>query len=227
MYLIKPLINKKLTKLILFKITLSIIAYSCSSKKQSRNFIQEEEVFICSFSNTGIPEQWEVSDNYKTYFYLEGFEIVEDTLGNEYLLDSLGNFYPMATKAEEICPETTALCFLDKDTLIQEKFQQLLQHTQLKILVFGHSIVTGGYSLKKIPSEISQLKNLEYLILNNDKINEIPPEIGQLEKLKVLHLNHNELSKLPPEIGQLENLEELSLTHNQLANLPIEIVQLP
>jgi Leucine-rich repeat (LRR) protein len=81
-------------------------------------------------------------------------------------------------------------------------------------------------SLRALPPEISQLKNLQVLIVYNNYLTTLPPEIGQLKNLRKLDLLFNQLEILPPEIGQLENLEELEIEGNRLTTLPPEIGQL-
>jgi internalin A len=81
-------------------------------------------------------------------------------------------------------------------------------------------------SLTRLPPEITQLTNLQELLLSDNRLTALPPEIGQLTNLQVLRLNGNELTALPPEIGQLTNLQVLRLDGNELTALPPEIGQL-
>jgi len=71
--------------------------------------------------------------------------------------------------------------------------------------------------LTELPTEITQLQNLQDLKINYNQLRTLPPEIGQLQNLQGLGLNSNQLSSLPPEIGQLQNLQFLSLYSNQLS----------
>jgi Leucine-rich repeat (LRR) protein len=66
----------------------------------------------------------------------------------------------------------------------------------------------------KIPTEIGQLVNLNYLYLDNNKLTgKIPTEIGQLVNLNYLYLDNNNLTgKIPTEIGQL--VIRLFIIHN-------------
>ena len=71
----------------------------------------------------------------------------------------------------------------------------------------------AGWGLEKLPPAISQLTQLEVLILGKwdpeaqevkgNRLTTLPPEIGQLSSLTQLDLFNNQLSSLPPEIGQL------------------------
>ncbi len=112
--------------------------------------------------------------------------------------------------------------------------------------------ISRNFYLKKIPSDISKLTNLEFLKFGfNEELNyaetfqnisglqklanvdimgnqlvKLPPEIGKLSQIKSLNLANNRLSALPKEIGQLAHLESLDLSQNQLDNLPMEIKNL-
>ncbi|KIC71427.1 hypothetical protein DB41_BH00010, partial [Neochlamydia sp. TUME1] len=77
--------------------------------------------------------------------------------------------------------------------------------------------------LTYLPSEISQLSQLQTLDLRENQLTALPTEIGQLSQLKGLYLNQNQLTSLPAEIGQVSQLQGLYLTQNQLTSLPAEI----
>jgi hypothetical protein len=80
-----------------------------------------------------------------------------------------------------------------------------------------------GCNLSKFPMEIFKLSNLEYLYLQENKINNLPNEIGLLKKLKELNLENNEITSIPSEIGMLTNLEYLNISDNELTTIPDEI----
>jgi Leucine-rich repeat (LRR) protein len=98
------------------------------------------------------------------------------------------------------------------------------QLVNLNFLSLSDNKLTG-----KIPTEIRQLVNLDYLSLHHNKLTgKIPTEIGQLVNLNFLCLNDNKLTgKIPTEIGQLVKLKYLSLYDNKLTGkIPTEIEQL-
>ena len=70
----------------------------------------------------------------------------------------------------------------------------------------------------QIPSEISQLQELQILHLyRNSLTGAIPPSLGMLAKVKDLSLGGNLLEgSIPPELGNLSNLEFLFLDINRL-----------
>ena len=74
-----------------------------------------------------------------------------------------------------------------------------------------------------LPRTIAGLRNLRFLILDDNRLTRLPAEIGGLEALTKLQTARNHLAFLPREIGRLRNLSELSLDENQLSELPKEI----
>ncbi len=86
--------------------------------------------------------------------------------------------------------------------------------TGLKILnLSGEDSLYGS-----IPSEITNLTQLQELYLNNNYLaGAIPDSIGKLVNLKYLFLNNNLLSgSIPESIGNLENVVTLFLANNKL-----------
>lgn len=75
-------------------------------------------------------------------------------------------------------------------------------------------------SLNALPLEISNLINLQTLLLYGNEIASIPDTIGHLEKLKVLDLSRNKLEHVPDTITKLTNLTTINLSNNQLTEFP-------
>ncbi|MBS0605338.1 MAG: leucine-rich repeat domain-containing protein [Verrucomicrobia bacterium] len=78
-------------------------------------------------------------------------------------------------------------------------------------------------NLTTLPSEICNFANLQRLYLNNNQITALPSEIGNLTNLQRLFLGYNHLTAVPIEIGNLANLQELNLDHNNLIAVPTGI----
>jgi len=86
--------------------------------------------------------------------------------------------------------------------------------------------------LTKLPDEIGELKELEWLYVRmdywrldlcNNQLTKLPDEIGELKELErlnvrmdywVLLLSDNQLTTLPDDIGELKELEMLLVTGN-------------
>lgn len=105
------------------------------------------------------------------------------------------------------------------DYALQELPTEVTQLQNLQILVLSFN------HLRALPLKITQLQNLKELYLNSNQLITLPPEIAQLQNLQILVLSFNQLHTLPPEIGNLRNLRTLSLDNNPLQTPPQEIVR--
>ncbi|CAJ1937486.1 unnamed protein product [Cylindrotheca closterium] len=76
--------------------------------------------------------------------------------------------------------------------------------------------------LSSIPSQITKLKSLTKLNLNENRLTSLSA-IGSLTSLEDLNLNGNGLMSLPSEIGSLTSLTNLDLHYNDFPTLPSEI----
>ena len=99
--------------------------------------------------------------------------------------------------------------------------------SELSNLANLESLYLNGNRLSgSIPSELGNLANLESLYLNGNRLSgSIPSELGNLANLESLWLNDNQLSgSIPPELGNLANLKRLRLDENQLSgSIPPEL----
>lgn len=77
-----------------------------------------------------------------------------------------------------------------------------------------------------IHKNLSILKKLDYLDLSGDSILVLPENLGELKKLKALNISYNMISELPEDFGLLESLEELDCSSNKLKKLPASIGRL-
>jgi hypothetical protein len=104
------------------------------------------------------------------------------------------------------------------------------KYTNLEDAIANRKIVTElvlqRAGLENLPTEVWQMRSMNYLFLNGNKLTSLPAGLGLLTKLERLFVANNELSYLPPEIGRLKALEELDLSYNELSELPDEIGQL-
>jgi internalin A len=92
---------------------------------------------------------------------------------------------------------------------------------KLKKLILGIKLGEHKFlhnQLTSLPTEISELTNLEILDLTSNKISHFPIEITSLTNLLSLKLGINQIKEIPEEISRLTNLQSLDLSHNQIAS---------
>lgn len=96
----------------------------------------------------------------------------------------------------------------------------------LKTLSLSEAIGTQPF---KIPSDISNLQQLEFASFKELRLPGLPKEIGkcqQLRRLEIYEKQQPENFDLPDEICDLENLSYLKLENLELKNLPAEMGKL-
>ncbi|MBI1836142.1 MAG: serine/threonine-protein kinase [Flavobacteriia bacterium] len=76
-------------------------------------------------------------------------------------------------------------------------------------------------------SEQSLPKQLQWLILTNNKIELLPNSIGNCEKLRKVALAGNKIKELPNSMANCKNLELLRISANELKELPLWLIELP
>lgn len=76
-------------------------------------------------------------------------------------------------------------------------------------------------SLGVLPSELSQLKKLEVLILNKNSLKVLPAGLfTSLNHLKTLSLASNQLTTFPEGLGTSRHLDVVDLSDNKIRALP-------
>ena len=72
-----------------------------------------------------------------------------------------------------------------------------------------------------LPSEISQLKKLEVLIINKNSLKALPAGLfTSLSHLKTLSLASNQLTAFPEGLGTSRHLDVVDLSNNKIRSLP-------
>lgn len=71
-------------------------------------------------------------------------------------------------------------------------------------------------TLKSVPPQLSNLTNLQTILLFGNELTELPQCIGKLDKLKVLDVSRNKLASVPQELSELVNLTTINLSNNEL-----------
>lgn len=93
------------------------------------------------------------------------------------------------------------------------------QGFQLMLVSFTHAQIVG----KEMPSEITELTQLNRLIAPGMKFTAVPSSIGNLKDLVALNLKGSNLKEVPESIGKLKKLKTLNLGNNDLTTLPASI----
>ncbi|CAN6309386.1 unnamed protein product [Urochloa humidicola] len=75
------------------------------------------------------------------------------------------------------------------------------------------------FSIRYLPPEIGNLRNLQELDLSFNKLKNLPNCIIELSALKFLKVTNNKLVDIPPGISSLRCLESLDLSNNRLTSL--------
>ncbi len=101
---------------------------------------------------------------------------------------------------------------VDKSYL--ESFENIKNLKNLKTLDLSHS------KIKEIQNNIFQIKSLEYLVFDENKIVNIPIEIKALQNLKSIHISQNPLINVPNQVCQLKKIESLIVEDTKITELP-------
>jgi hypothetical protein len=84
-------------------------------------------------------------------------------------------------------------------------------NTTILEIVLKNNRLTGT-----LPADLSDLSNLQTLVLSNNKLTGIDKDLGRLSKLTTLDLSNNRLTgPVPSWIGNLKNLKKLNLSYNR------------
>ena len=209
------------------------------------------------FYEDSVARIFEYKSKKHIYINKQGALLVEDRFGRaeefkspgfakaevnktEYLIDTKGNKYKVASSLKDIPNDIIALDLRNHGL---ETLPDSLKKYDIEVLLLGNNkfknlpnIIYKFKNLKTLQlyrnqldtlsPEIEQLKSLVKLYLEGNYLKNIPAEIGQLTNLRELNLGSNSLNSLPAEVGDLKELTALYLNHNSLSNLPAEIEQL-
>jgi CCR4-NOT transcription complex subunit 6 len=81
----------------------------------------------------------------------------------------------------------------------------------------------GGLGLKNLSKQVFLYDFLVRLHIPHNQIQRLPAEIGNLKQLQFMDISGNRLTILPPELGKCTELKELLLFDNQIRDLPGEL----
>ncbi len=144
--------------------------------------------------------------------------------GKDFLLDTLGNTFPLAYKVEDLNPEIKALIVPSFYFYLDSFPSKILEHTQLETLILERDHYSDGVGM--LPADIARLKNLKVLSVRNWRLDSLLTKITELKKLTCLDLISTGLSHLPIQVCELENLNSLHLAGNRILTLPPQIGKL-
>ncbi len=94
------------------------------------------------------------------------------------------------------------------------------------VLRNNRSLIEFEYSasnIDRLPDNIQQLNQIEWLVLYGNKFNKIPTNIKTMSNIKRLGLFDNEIETLGIDKTSLINLEYLDLNFNPITNIPEEL----
>ena len=108
----------------------------------------------------------------------------------------------------------------------------MLNLTDLELTRYGHpdlpetlgllsmltSLHVRGIALERLPVSLSNLVNLEHLVISITRITTMPP-LGALTNLKSLDIGSNYLTALPEGVTALPNLEAIKINWNDMRTL--------
>lgn len=83
------------------------------------------------------------------------------------------------------------------------------------------SLDLSSNELTALPESLRQLKQLQHLVLSDNKLTTFLPEwLGQLTQLQSLYLSYSKLTTLPKWLGQLTQLQVLDISFTRLMVVP-------
>ena len=86
--------------------------------------------------------------------------------------------------------------------------------------------LTKAFSLQKLPENIGQLRELEYIHVGLTDLESIPESIGDLERLKYLYAGGTPIVSVPDSIGNCEDLIILNLEGTKITEIPDSVTRL-
>lgn len=82
------------------------------------------------------------------------------------------------------------------------------------------------YDLKRLPENIGQLQELEYISIALTAMESLPESIGELKKLKYLDASSTNITAVPESIGNCESLVFLDLHSTDITEIPDSVTKL-
>jgi internalin A len=91
----------------------------------------------------------------------------------------------------------------------------------------NNTLNLSNQALTELPESITQLSQLQSLMLDGNRLTTLPESLARLSQLQLLSLINNRLTMLPEALQKLPKLEELYLHGNEALGLPMEVLGSP
>lgn len=115
----------------------------------------------------------------------------------------------------------TLTLFSISDCVIDELPIRIKEAKKLMLLYFE------GLQLKKLPTWLGYLSNLQELNLRYNHLNHLPNFIKRLKNLKDINLNNNYFTKIPDCLQYLTGLSGISMNTNRIYEIPLWVLEMP
>ena len=101
---------------------------------------------------------------------------------------------------------------------LKSVFPALNKVKNIKVLILGNNQIAD----EGVEGKWKVFKNLEKVVLNNNRLTKIPKDFQKLTQLKELNVSGNQIDSIPPELSKLKNLQKINLRGNKLKDVPKE-----
>ena len=115
---------------------------------------------------------------------------------------------------------------IEEEALVQKEANYFVVNGEGRVRSLVLNSITH-IKLRDLPNSIFSLDKLEFLEISNTySLNKISSEITSLKNLKILYLKYNDFQLIPQEVLKLSSLEELNISGNKIQEIPSSIKNL-
>lgn len=87
----------------------------------------------------------------------------------------------------------------------------------------GKILDLSSLNIRKIPSEILSLKNIEVLDLSSNSIRILPDSVNQFQNLSTINLSNNKIELFPTVLSTFQHIKKIEIVNCKLASIPDDI----
>ncbi|XP_058759472.1 putative disease resistance protein At3g14460 [Vicia villosa] len=163
-----------------------------------------------------------IYDSYNRFYKLSGLKGLRTFLALP-LQDQMPHCLLSSKVVYELLPTMKQLCVLSLSSYksFTEIPNSIGNLSYMRYLNLSHT------NIERLPSQISKLYNLQFLLLAGCKrFTELPKDIGKLVNLYYLDVSNTALKEMPGEMGKLVNLRYLDVSDTALREMPVQIAKL-